>query len=363
MKKNFTLFFLLLVSLVAFPQKYVQPNEPDTCYIAVQLNGITKFIKCNDALEDSSENDIIISEMVVQPSQDLDTGVQDYFIAFPSRYNGKQIIGVEFHLANAATGSTSSSSVTTLSIKKDGDPAAYFLSKIPKDHLYEITAGEWLNIDPGNVFRVKIETIPFTKNKARGLRVTFHLGDPGTQMKPKMNLSPMSEMSALSPVVDQVQDPEPTEAEQAEGISALSAAITELNKNKEENAQLKNDVANLYEEINKLKNMIGELCQVGCSALTNPPVTNTNAEAQLFQNIPNPGSGRISIPYFIPESANGAFIKIYNSIGEELMVYAVQRPGMSNLEIRVDALVPGIYFYSLVIHDQVIKTLKMKIVR
>lgn len=69
----------------------------------------------------------------------------------------------------------------------------------------------------------------------------------------------------------------------------------------------------------------------------------------LEQNVPNPFTGKTTIRYSTPVSAQQAEIKIYSSDGKEVNTYKIV-PGVSGqIDLNADSLTPGIYNYTLFI--------------
>jgi len=88
---------------------------------------------------------------------------------------------------------------------------------------------------------------------------------------------------------------------------------------------------------------------------------NTN-EFALFQNMPNPTNGELSISFQVPASSEVNF-EITNMLGQTVYVESIEATvGMNKVEMDVKAWDAGIYYYS-VQFEGVRKTMKMMIAR
>ncbi|MBQ9311629.1 MAG: T9SS type A sorting domain-containing protein [Bacteroidales bacterium] len=82
-------------------------------------------------------------------------------------------------------------------------------------------------------------------------------------------------------------------------------------------------------------------------------------KAFLYQNTPNPFSNLTEIKYFIPNSANNAYIYIFNMQGDMLYSECLENKGYSSITIDAFSLNAGIYLYSLYVDGIEIVTKKM----
>jgi hypothetical protein len=100
------------------------------------------------------------------------------------------------------------------------------------------------------------------------------------------------------------------------------------------------------------------------SVTTVDPVNNgLPREFSLQQNYPNPFNPTTSIRYSIPMESF-VTLKVYNTVGEEVMTLANEFKQAGNFEVKFDAsnLPSGIYFYELQASDfvQVQKMILLK---
>jgi hypothetical protein len=88
-----------------------------------------------------------------------------------------------------------------------------------------------------------------------------------------------------------------------------------------------------------------------------PNITPENA--RLEQNIPNPFSIETKINCFIPASAHSAYLYNFDVDGRQLKQFHITGKGDQVININGTGMIPGIYFYSLVIDGQNVETRKM----
>ncbi|MFN7014608.1 MAG: T9SS type A sorting domain-containing protein, partial [Bacteroidia bacterium] len=84
--------------------------------------------------------------------------------------------------------------------------------------------------------------------------------------------------------------------------------------------------------------------------------------ASLSQNIPNPYTGKTTIQYYVPETAQSAQIKIVNANGVNIFLADVKL-GAGVLEIDAAQISAGTYSYTLIVDGKVMDTKLMVIVR
>jgi hypothetical protein len=80
---------------------------------------------------------------------------------------------------------------------------------------------------------------------------------------------------------------------------------------------------------------------------------------EIFSNAyPNPARDVVSFDYNMPFDAQSASVAIYNMMGQEVIRQDVN-VGSSRLNINVSDLTDGVYFYSLIVNNQAVKTNKL----
>lgn len=122
--------------------------------------------------------------------------------------------------------------------------------------------------------------------------------------------------------------------EQSVMIEKLKVEVAAMEKNLQENGQLTNS-----------------------SSLIN--IENNHLQARLDQNIPNPFSKQTKIGCFIPENAHASLLFSYSMNGNPVGKYAINGKGEQILTIDGSKLVPGTYFYHLIIDGQEVGSKKM----
>lgn len=103
--------------------------------------------------------------------------------------------------------------------------------------------------------------------------------------------------------------------------------------------------------IEKLEDMILQII--------NRPDVSREETAILYQNTPNPFSGRTEIEYFLPQGTKTAEIKLYGINGVELKSIRLYGVGKQSIYIDGDELRSSIYVYSLIVDEKLIDTKKM----
>ena len=82
---------------------------------------------------------------------------------------------------------------------------------------------------------------------------------------------------------------------------------------------------------------------------------------EVFSNAyPNPANNVVSFDYNMPFDAQSASVAIYNMMGQEVIRQDVNVGG-SRMSINVSDLTDGVYFYSLIVNNQTVKTNKLVI--
>ena len=82
-------------------------------------------------------------------------------------------------------------------------------------------------------------------------------------------------------------------------------------------------------------------------------------KAELYSNIPNPFKEQTTISFFIPETAYGASIHIYNLQGKQIKQINIGERGNGSVIINGYELTPGMYMYTLIVDGKEIDTKKM----
>ena len=83
----------------------------------------------------------------------------------------------------------------------------------------------------------------------------------------------------------------------------------------------------------------------------------------VFSNAyPNPASNVVSFNYNMPFNVNSASVAIYNMMGQEVVRQELNLGG-SRADINVSDLNEGVYFYSLIVNNQTVKTNKFVVSR
>ena len=83
----------------------------------------------------------------------------------------------------------------------------------------------------------------------------------------------------------------------------------------------------------------------------------------VFSNAyPNPANNVVSFDYNMPFDVKSASVAIYNMMGQEVVKQNLNL-GSSRTDINVSDLAEGVYFYSLIVNNQTVKTNKLVVSR
>lgn len=121
---------------------------------------------------------------------------------------------------------------------------------------------------------------------------------------------------------------------------------------KEENLLLIEQIENLLSQLG------GELPVIRSKTKTGFNI-DANDRAILYQNTPNPFSQNTQIRCFIPQSSSKALLNVYDLQGKELLSYNLEQKGEQCCTINGSDLNPGMYFYTLIVDNEVVDTKRM----
>lgn len=133
----------------------------------------------------------------------------------------------------------------------------------------------------------------------------------------------------------------------SEFVVPLVKAVQELSKQNEE----------LKKEMDELKALIKVKANSNIEGFIK--ISESNATAQLFQNIPNPFNQSTIIKYSIPSTAKRAMINIISSGGTKMKEFDLKSKAGHSIEISGGQLSPGAYIYSLIVDDVLIDSKQM----
>ncbi len=130
--------------------------------------------------------------------------------------------------------------------------------------------------------------------------------------------------------------------------------------------ELTKSIQELSKEVDLLKSEITYLkssCCITDFEVKKSENDNSESEAKLFQNTPNPFGINTIIKFYIPEKVRKADLYIYNMSGLQIKHIAINNRKNSSLELKGSELDAGMYIYSLVIDDQMIDSKRMIIIK
>jgi hypothetical protein len=129
-------------------------------------------------------------------------------------------------------------------------------------------------------------------------------------------------------------------------------------------AEQEKTIIALQELIIAFQEIVKECCnnstpRGGENSLLIEDTQQSQKQAFLYQNTPNPFSSNTEITCNLPETAKQAVIYIYNLQGVELKSYRITQTGYNRITIHASELPAGMYLYSLVVDNEIIDTKRM----
>ncbi len=112
---------------------------------------------------------------------------------------------------------------------------------------------------------------------------------------------------------------------------------------------------NNHDVFTKILYNIDDISVVKC----NVGIDEANAEVSSFNLSPNPNNGQMTLSYHLAQAAE---LSIYDMQGRRLINYTLP-PNNQTLNLNLEELNAGIYYYSLHTHDKQLKTEKLVIVK
>ena len=103
----------------------------------------------------------------------------------------------------------------------------------------------------------------------------------------------------------------------------------------------------------------GNVKQAKNSSFSEASLTGIAAEAVLLQNTPNPFTTDTKIEYILPQTAQSAYLYIYNMNGVQVQAYTLNNNGKGEVIVSAGQLEAGMYFYSLIVDNSVVDTKRM----
>jgi hypothetical protein len=141
-------------------------------------------------------------------------------------------------------------------------------------------------------------------------------------------------------------------------------SLRQQNYNQRAISSEQQNCSNLKEEIEKLKNSINEIKSSCCAKTINQDINtgnnNTTYSEIVLENIPNPFDYSTTIKYTVPEIYfnDQCFIKIFNVSGTLIYSFPLIK-SEGEIIIFTDNISNGVYFYSIISNDKILKTKQM----
>lgn len=144
----------------------------------------------------------------------------------------------------------------------------------------------------------------------------------------------------------------------AEFVVPLTKAVQELSKmNDAKDVQ----IIEQNKKIDNLQNQIDELKLLMQSVNRQSPNTQTNA--QLDQNIPNPSRQSTTINFSLPAKFSSATIIVTDNNGKNIKQFILNAAGKGSVSMATGSLANGLYHYTLYMDGKMVDSKKMEIIR
>lgn len=140
-------------------------------------------------------------------------------------------------------------------------------------------------------------------------------------------------------------------------INAIKDQQAIIEKKEERIASLEEQMAQLLDAVNDIKNGISEGTFVSEVTLESYDL------ASLEQNTPNPFNGYTEINYVVPTESRSAQIQIYDLSGKLMKTVNVDHKGEGTLKVNASDIPSGTYSYTLLVDGRVVDTKKMALTR
>jgi hypothetical protein len=137
----------------------------------------------------------------------------------------------------------------------------------------------------------------------------------------------------------------------------------ELEELRAENQVLRDALNNLRDRLDEIDVVVGDCCAESLRSASTAVSSASGNDASLGQNIPNPSDGSTVIPYFLPEGAKNATLRIFDVRGELIHSYDLETSGVGQISFSDGQLSAGNYVYALFIDEERIDSKQMVVTR
>lgn len=149
-----------------------------------------------------------------------------------------------------------------------------------------------------------------------------------------------------------------------QALKELNDQVKDVAAATDEIDALKNDNAQLKQQVTDMEKLINDICTSGCEkayAAYHP--MSEKSTSQLYQNTPNPFDQSTTIGYSIAAEAQSAKILVYDLKGQ--LLKSIEAPVSTNGSIKMSSgsLSAGTYTYTLVVDGKIIDTKLMVITK
>jgi hypothetical protein len=209
-------------------------------------------------------------------------------------------------------------------------------------------------------FKKDIKTIENALDKIKALRGTTYTYDRDNF--PNRNFKTGMSYGFIAQEVEKVIPEMATKSDDGYYAVEYVALIPVLTEAIKEQDQIITDQAtrlNQLETINEQLQSSHEQLKSEVDALRNTKAV--NAGYKIFQNVPNPTSGKTSIAYEISQSFTSASINVYDLNGRYVQGFDL-KDSKGAISLSLDNLLPGMYIYDLLIDGEQKAVKKMTLI-
>lgn len=117
--------------------------------------------------------------------------------------------------------------------------------------------------------------------------------------------------------------------------------------------------ATVQEQQQQIETLIERIAQLEGTSVNDPALSLDAANAELYQNTPNPFSSRTTIRYSVPESAQTVSILIFDMNGALKSTLNAEVTSQGEVVVNANQMEPGMYIYALLVDGKEVASKRM----
>ncbi|QHT68481.1 tail fiber domain-containing protein [Rhodocytophaga rosea] len=146
-------------------------------------------------------------------------------------------------------------------------------------------------------------------------------------------------------------------------VNAVKEQQQQLDKKEEQVNALRQENQEIKKELALIKKLLLNQPTSPVGKVDNHTNGEVSMAAILYQSIPNPSDGPVTIPYFIPDEVHSAQIIVVDKAGQQIHNFQLPGKGNGQVSFSTNDLAAGIYVYQLVIDGSQTDSKKIVIVK